>query len=496
MSSDARTNGSSSPIYRIAKKVSLESSNSRWRDILEHSLLLKPFLAIANLLAGAKSTPLPRIGTLLQRLSFGLSLLLFVLVGMHNFVEDKYKLAIVVLVSLALFILGRLMQGEERRAMDAYDGVVLAYFAANIVAAFASHYFAPSLKGLSKVAVFIASYFLFTANLNGSMKRKLFISTVAIATGTALSLYGLYQYKIGVAPLATWEDPTIESSGTRIFATLDNPNLLAGFLVPLVPLSLGISLGWLERRSYLVFAAFLAVSALIGVATLLTGSRGGMLGLIAGVGAILYIGTARLWKKWPGKRAFILGGIAILLGGAVVAATTVPFVSQRFESIFAGREHSSNAYRMNVYASSFKMFKDSWWIGCGPGNETFRLAYGLYMVSSYDALGTYCVPLEVAVETGVPGLAAFALLILCALSRGHLKFWKNGEAGQPEINPLSRWMAGAAAAAVIAMMIHGLGDTVFYRPQVHFLFWLIVAILISEDTPKPGVARDNSISPS
>ncbi len=34
------------------------------------------------------------------------------------------------------------------------------------------------------------------------------------------------------------------------------------------------------------------------------------------------------------------------------------------------------------------------------------------------------------------------------------------------------------------MTIHGLVDTVFYRPQVHFIFWLIVSILVATPAEK------------
>lgn len=55
------------------------------------------------------------------------------------------------------------------------------------------------------------------------------------------------------------------------------------------------------------------------------------------------------------------------------------------------------------------MFKDNWWIGVGPGNTAFRLAYGLYMKSGFDALGTYCVPLEVGGRLAFLDCFAFAL---------------------------------------------------------------------------------------
>lgn len=475
-----------------AAKLSLIEQEQRWSETLKSSLVLKPVGAVFGSVEKLVPPDLARIGGILQSLSFGLTVLLFALIGLPQFATDKFGLAFVVIAGLGLWLLGRLLGGSQRLRFDAFDGIVLAYLAANVIAAFASHYFVPSLKGLTKVIIYIGSYFLFRAVLSGSLKRKLIVVGMALACGAALSLYGLYQYKIGVAPLATWEDPTVESTGTRIFATLGNPNLLAGLLVPLTALAFGLGLGFLvqarDAANRLKFGipgiVILGIAGLIGLATMLTQSRGGYLGLIAGVGLILYIGSAYVWRKHRSARGFVLSGVIALICAAAIAVQFVPPIKQRFESITAGREHSSNSYRLNVYGSSFKMFKDNWWVGTGPGNETFRLAYGLYMVSGYDALGTYCVPLEVAVETGIPGLLTFIAMILCAMARAHVKFW---DSNRPE---LARWFAAGLAAALMGLMIHGIADTVFYRPQVHFLFWLIMAAIISADYPnEPGMVH-------
>jgi putative inorganic carbon (HCO3(-)) transporter len=153
----------------------------------------------------------------------------------------------------------------------------------------------------------------------------------------------------------------------------------------------------------------------------------------------------------------------------------VPTFEQRVTSIFAGREHSSNSYRMNVYHASLLMFKDNWWFGVGPGNQAFRLAYGLYMRSGFDALGTYCVPLEVAVESGIFGLVIFGLMILSLLARGHLAFWSQSTSYE-------KWLTALAVASLVGMMAQGMVDTVFYRPQVQFIFWLLVALIVTDNS--------------
>jgi putative inorganic carbon (HCO3(-)) transporter len=95
------------------------------------------------------------------------------------------------------------------------------------------------------------------------------------------------------------------------------------------------------------------------------------------------------------------------------------------------------------------------------------------MTSGFDALGTYCVPLEVGVETGVFGLAIFGLLVASTLAKAHKTFWS-------DLPPTSKWISAACGASLIGLMVHGLFDTVFYRPQVHFIFWLVIAMVVTQ----------------
>ncbi len=457
--------------------MTLEKFDQSYKETLEGSLFAGRLLAVwASLTAKFGQSKLAldgKLGRYLQGASFLFFLLLFALLGLPQFASDKEGLALVSLVSLILFGLGRLTGGQGR-PIRAADTLVLGYFAANVIAAFASHYLPESIKGLSKIAIYILSYFLFTASLQGSRKRLVAVLISALFTGLLVSLYGLYQYKIGVEPLATWEDPTVESKGTRIFSTLGNPNLLAGYLIPLVPLAFSLAAASLTLKSKLKWPAALValgVGSVLALATVLTGSRGGYLalGAMAGVVAlalIAYLFMQRPKLVLPSFICFVI----VALAGAAALHFLAPSFEARLLSIFAGSEHSSNAYRMKVWEASLSMFKDNWWFGVGPGNTAFRLAYGLYMTSGFDALGTYCVPLEVGVECGIIGLIFFMALLASAFASAHCVFWRRGDT-------LGNILALGLAAALVGLMIQGLVDTVFYRPQVHFIFWLVIAAL-------------------
>lgn len=463
--------------------VSLDRADSRWGSTIDRSFFGKLWLPLRNNLRNTFASR-SNVGTFLQKASFGLVVILFFILAAPQFANDKEGLALIVAAAYGLRLLGTILAGKEPYRPSAIDGIVLLYFGINVLASFASHFLKESLFGLAKLLVYVFAYFQFVWCLQyNTSKRSILVVSSLVVGALLVSLYGLYQYKMGVAPLATWEDPTIEDKATRIFSTLGNPNLLAGYLIPVLPLSFALSMIALFQKGRAKWLAvpLLACTAIIKIAILLTGSRGAYIALLFVALTLIGVGTIWLWRAYPKARLWI----AMVLLMVPVAAIAVvhfflPSFEHRFMSIFSGSQHSSNAYRMNVWRSSWKMFLDNWWIGIGTGNKTFRLAYGLYMRSGFDALGTYCVPLEIAVETGIPGLITYLWLLIAVAARAHCRFWTSKSVTQ-------RWIALGAIAAIIGMMGHGLVDTVFYRPQVQFIFWLAVSLIVAlpSDTEQP-----------
>ncbi len=207
--------------------------------------------------------------------------------------------------------------------------------------------------------------------------------------------------------------------------TLGNPNLLAGYLLPLIALCASLGAAAIAAKRWLIGVPVL------GIAVFTCGGHRSyrqprcLYWLFALPVMIVILAVSVVWRDTPKLRIPMIGAVVIGAIGLVAALHFVPGFDQRITSIFAGREHSSNAFRMNVWHSSWEMFKDNWWFGIGPGNQTFRLAYGLYMTSGFDALGTYCVPLEVGVETGLLGMFAFSLWSQLAWHEGT---WRSGAA--------------------------------------------------------------------
>jgi putative inorganic carbon (HCO3(-)) transporter len=142
----------------------------------------------------------------------------------------------------------------------------------------------------------------------------------------------------------------------------------------------------------------------------------------------------------------------------------------RIFSIFAMRQDSSNSFRFNVYKSSIQMFKDNWLVGIGQGNQNFREIYGLYMKTGFDALSAYNIYLETAVESGIFALLAF-LGFLFTLLLEAFKYIKTSD------NLKNIIFVSIPTVAIMGVMVHGMVDTVFFRPQLQIIFWTMTAIL-------------------
>jgi putative inorganic carbon (HCO3(-)) transporter len=388
---------------------------------------------------------------------------------------------VLVASGLMLTLFKWLFIAEEGHNFTLFDIPVAAYIGVALISVAFSTYFMPSLKGFAKLMTYFASYVVFTNIFKGSSTRVYFILAVVAITGGLEAMYGILQKFSGVEALATWQDPDSIMAGrkmSRVYGSLDpfNPNLLAGYLLPVLPIAFGMGcISWL-KKSWVWSIPFFILSGATLLTIIFTGSRGAYIG-VALMGLFIYFAAGHLiWHSFNNykyskylKLFWVLAGLAGV--GAIIAAIfAVPALHDRIMSIFTLRGNSSNSFRMNVYIASWNMFTDNWLIGIGPGNTTFRLVYGFYMMTGFDALGTYSVPLEIMVEMGIIGLLIFFWLILVIFSNA-VKLYNSSNLLEVKLLILTILAAFAGIAG------QGVFDTIWYRPQVHIIFWLLVAIL-------------------
>ena len=330
-----------------------------------------------------------------------------------------------------------------------------------------------AFSGWIKLTLYLLMFAL-SARVLRSPRILDWVITVFLHVALIVSAYGVRQEFFGVEQLATWNDPNSPlAKDTRVYSYLGNPNLLAGYLLPAIALSLAAVFVW---RGWIRKSLALTMVLVNSACLYFTDSRGGWVGMLTLIFVFLILlyywlnkYFSPFWRTW--LLPIVLGGLAGLL---IMAVMLVEPLRLRVFSIFAGRGDSSNNFRINVWFAVIDMIHDRPMIGIGPGNNAFNKIYPLYMDSRYPALSAYSIFLEIAVETGLIGLGCFVWLIIVAFNQGvgQLKYLRSLG------NHQGLWFM-AAIASMAGMLAHGLVDTVWYRPQINTLWWLMVAILAS-----------------
>ncbi len=358
---------------------------------------------------------------------------------------------------------------EQRIGLTPIHLLVILYWGLTVIATALSPVKMAALEGLVKLTLYLVM-FLFMARAFQSEKVRSWMIGIYLHVALLVSCYGIRQWIFGAEPLATWSDPTSEMGNfTRVYSFLGNPNLLAGYLIPAIAFSLMALFAWKNPTAKILAS----LMALANTACLVfTFSRGGWIALV-----VIAIMSALLLGYWFNlyKRKWVLpAAIGGMVGFILLSMVLVPAVRMRVLSIFIGRGDSSNNFRINVWTSVLQMIKAKPILGIGPGNDAFNLVYPAYSRSGFTALGAYSVPLEIAVETGLLGLSCFVWLLTVTFNQAAIQLGRLRSMGDVQ----GFWLMGAIAG-MAAMMVMSLTDTVWYRPQVNTLWWMMVAVVAS-----------------
>ncbi|MHA3961297.1 IctB family putative bicarbonate transporter [Synechococcus sp. LTW-G] len=404
-------------------------------------------------------------GPLGSRLSLIAGSVLCVLLAAMPFVT-RAGLSLLILASGLLWLIWSLCLPAGR--IGRISGWLLLMLGIAVLATGFSPVTPAAFKGLLKLISYLGVYALLRQLLEQA--PLWWDRLVAALLGGELlsSVLAIRQLYGDTSELARWADPNSVADGTiRVYGPLENPNLLAGYLIPILPIALIALLRWRSwpQRLFAASALLLGSSALF-----LSYSRGGWLGMVAALGVAVLLLVLRQTRHWPPlwRRLFPLLLIAAAVCVLVVAVTQIEPLRIRVMSLAAGRVDSSNNFRINVWLAAIEMIQERPWLGIGPGNSAFNLIYPLYQQPKFNALSAYSVPLELLVEGGISNLIAGLGLLFASL-----------RAGLSQLKGESSWAlpALAAVAAIAGLCVQGATDTIFFRPEVQLTGWFCLATL-------------------
>lgn len=429
---------------------------------------------------------------MLQRVLSGLLIGLFALIPLAVFPwidqPSRVKETILVLI-VALAILGWVWQaviGDKLRVELSWLNLILAL---NVLIWLVSLYTSSQRdQGLLTVGTRMAGLgllLLIPVYLSGKRQLGLAVGLLLSAV-TLMSIYGLFQF--------FHLDPFRRTEGLvghfRVCSTTNHPNVFVSVLVACVPLNLAAFRLWdTSRRLRVLLTASLVLCIGAAVATF---SRAG-LGAMA-VAVAFYL-VASHWRASAMVRWRLLiktgAGLAVVAGLLLLAVwrgALDPGERQRLLSL----DGPTVTKRVHIYRAGLAMAaaEPIWGHGPGrfshllPGYRSNRLAK-FFPHNRYQVEHAVSEPLEVLVESGVPGLVGWLLLV------GMFVFWPLARRNEVSDPGLKAVMVGAAAG-VLGLVIHGLVEVNLRFLPPGFLFWALpgLALAAAGSLPRKSDVRD------
>lgn len=405
-----------------------------------------------------KSFVLQKIDSLI-----GLNILLVILTS--TFAQSD-NIGYFALFAIMLTAVKLLTKTGEKFEMTAADKFLLFYFLFVIISVAGSSLLYLSLKGFFKTVTYIGFYISIIHYLKDNKDKIKWIFIAFALCACYETVFAFLQNFGAVEEIAGWQDVSNlnpEQVMTRVYGNLKplNPNLFGGYMLSILPAF--ITLPFINRR---LVITTLITALLSTVALIFTGCRGAYIGLF--FETLIFVGITYRFLKPYFKKLFTLfiGFLGLIISFVIVSTASL---RTRVFSIFAMRSDSSNSFRFNVYNSCINMFKDNWLLGIGCGNQNFREIYGLYMKTGFDALSAYNIYLETAVESGIFALVSFVGFLVTTICKA-IKFIFSTKT-------IETVFVTAAFLSTIGMLTHGMVDTVFFRPQIQFNFWIMIGII-------------------
>ena len=260
-----------------------------------------------------------------------------------------------------------------------------------------------------------------------------------------------------------------------------NPNEVAGVLLWVTPLALvlagtavqpGRPLPLLPQGRPATAVRFLlpALALFFVAAVLLTRSRGGLLGLAAGVVFILIVAAGPRLRRRLLAPGLLLGLLALAVAGSIGRQALADFLATPDA---AGNDPlTSLAGRQELWTRALYAIQDFPFTGMGM--NTFRrvvhVLYPLFIIPpDTDVAHAHNHLLQTAVDLGLPGLVAYGALWIGA----GVMLWR---AWQGAPTPWRRALSLGLAASLLAYFVYGMLDAVALGARPGFIFWFLLGL--------------------
>jgi len=416
-------------------------------------LFLGMLIGIFGIIIDYKFFLVALIGILVFKFSFDKFNALLIFLCLSLPIISDYNVLFLIFYIFIIFTIKTLLGNEIKfKTTNLYKYIVL-FFIIMILNTVLSINLIGSLRDLT---IHFSGILLVFVIINSDIdKRKLngiFNSLILVAF--LISIYGIYQYFTNVPMGSGWVDIKQNPDlNVRVFATFENPNLFAEYLIMVFPIVFAQIIYVKGFMKKIVFSGF---GVIMLIALLMTASRAGWLGFAFG----LFIFILILNFKLIFPMIFLgIGAFPFMPASIINRIQTIGSLSD-----------SSNYYRYELWKSVIVIIEDFWHTGIGIGYLAFRSVTPYYIknMAPYHTHNTY---LQILVEFGLIGLILF--LIFC------FQIFKTGIGNSKKTNDkYIRIFSIAMTASFSSIMLHGLAENIFFNPKIIIMFWLIIGFTI------------------
>ncbi len=178
------------------------------------------------------------LGFLLITLN-NLNFSVYVMVLVLPILPTKFTVAILTVMVLSFFVKVFITKAISVK-FTLTDFIVLLFLCVTIYSVFISYIPSKSLFTAFLYTLFIFGYFIIKSCIKSKEQLKTLTATI-LASAFLVAFYGVLQRHTGIGVATeSWVDSTMfEDLGSRIYSTLDNPNVLGEFLIVTTPLAFG-----------------------------------------------------------------------------------------------------------------------------------------------------------------------------------------------------------------------------------------------------------------
>ena len=463
-------------VYFLGYRLSENKSNEPIKQKASHLAIF----AVAGALVGALTIVVPPTAIWLTALSFIFVLLSFsspefcfnvtLLILPFTILFGHRTMPIAVLVLLCFFCyMRKLLLRKRSFTFEAIDFYVMLFAGVYFLSGITSIGGVSSPYIATEYLILILGYFL-AANLLKSERNIVSTNRVICFSAFLVSVVGLVEYFSGRAK-SEWIDKNFFGySNGRIVSLFENPNILAVYLIFAVPFVIGEI-----KRNFRSIGVITDIVNLVAIITaiILTQSRGAYLSLIFIIVSMFLFASHK-----PIKRVmFIIAAIPYVI-------TILPsFVGERFMSVFSKTFDSSVSYRLGVWQGCLRMIKKFFFLGIGGGDSSFSSIYPDYATAGTEgAVHAHNIFLQCMVESGIFGFIIFIVLIAVFIQM-------NTSKARYAVTDL-RLFGFSAFSAVMAQLIFGATDYVWYDRRMFFLFFVVIGICVAASRQN----KDNEIA--